>query len=83
MSIASQYNAAKDFTEALLDSTHPNLTVRATASRKAEEAFQRLVKARKDTPDLLPSPDFRGEIPALTSARRPDMSRKSRAEAVS
>ena len=27
--------------------------------------------------------DFRGEVPALTSARRPDMSRKSRAEAVS
>lgn len=49
MSIASQFNAAKDFTEALLDSTHPNLTVRAIASRKAEEAFQRLVKARGET----------------------------------
>lgn len=83
MSIASQYNAAVEFTDALLAMNHDNPTVRAIASRKAEEAFQRLVKARGETDDIVSSLDFRGEPAAITSARRPDMSRKSRAEAVS
>lgn len=146
MSIASQYNAAVELADALLSSTHDSPTVRAIASRKAEEAFQRLVKARGETEDKEvlgrfghhpdPAIDFEVEVetlqgqlydathgvtspdeipaireridnamgfrvggdlgaisaktmlrglaanlPALTSARRPDMSRKSRAEA--
>lgn len=81
MSIASQFNATKDLYEALGDMTNPNLTVRAIASRKAEEAFQRLVKARNEV-EAVPSIEFGSEIPALTSSRRPDMSMKSRAEAV-
>jgi len=81
MSIASQFNATKDLYEALGDMTNPNLTVRAIASRKAEEAFQRLVKARGEEADISPSIEFGSEIPALTNARRPDMSRKSRESA--
>ncbi|MBO0141467.1 hypothetical protein JZX87_09860 [Agrobacterium sp. Ap1] len=83
MSIASQFNATKDLYEALGDMTNPNLTVRAIASRKAEEAFQRLVKARGQTDDIVSSLDFRGEVPVITTSPRPDMSRKSRVEAVS
>lgn len=46
MSIASQYNAAHDFLQALADTEDKNPTVRAIASRKAEEAYQQLIAAR-------------------------------------
>lgn len=56
MSIASQFNAAKDFADALLAMNNDNPTVRAVASSKAEEAFQRLVKARSETGESDPVP---------------------------
>jgi hypothetical protein len=46
MSIASEYNAAKDLADALADMADKNPTIRAIASRKAEEAFARLSRLR-------------------------------------
>lgn len=68
MSIASQHCAANDLSQALVDMTDSNPVVRAIASRKAEEAFQRIVKARTETFEAPQSLDFRGEVPALQSA---------------